>query len=107
MKKLAHGLAGATMFVAALLAAPPVASADPGGGEIWRCWYTRADSRVIPRTEYWSCVGGMIHRISTYDGRMLAKYDGDCANRVWQRDRSNTWVDMISICPPDGSPGGW
>ena len=106
MKKLVQGLVAA-MLIAAPLAAPSMASADPGGGgEIWKCWYARLDTRTIPRTQYWSCVGGIVQRISLYDGTLLAKYDGDCANGVWVRDHSATWVDMINYCPPDGRPRG-
>jgi hypothetical protein len=102
-KKFALGFVGAAMFIATPLTAPSVASADPGGGEVWKCWHTM-ETRTIPRSEYWSCVEGTIHRISTYDGRLLAKYDGNCANGVWQDDRSAAWVDVISYCPPDGRP---
>jgi hypothetical protein len=103
VKKLALGLAGAAMFIVAPLAVPSAASADPGGGgEIWKCWHTRSNTVQIPRTDYWTCVGGVVHRVSTYDGRLIAKYDGDCANGVRQRKRSATWVDMIKYCPSDG-----
>ena len=104
MRKLASGLVAAAMFVAAPVVAPSVASADPGPGEIWKCWYVRSNSQVISRDQYWSCIPGQVHRVSTYDGRLIAKYDAYCANGVWNRDRSATWVDMINYCPSDGRP---
>ncbi|MER7167713.1 hypothetical protein ABT336_16795 [Micromonospora sp. NPDC000207] len=105
MRKFALGLVGAAMLIASPLAAPASAApAQVSATEIWKCWTTRTGTETIPREQYWSCVGGVVQRISTADGSLIAKYDGNCANGVWQRNRNATWVDMILYCPSDGRP---
>lgn len=103
MKKSIMGLVGAAMLIAATLTAPSAASAEPQG-EIWKCRQTRQSDKTINRSQYWSCVWGQILVYSTADSRLLARYDGNCANSVWKRNKRATYIDMSLYCPKDGRP---
>lgn len=91
------------MIIAASLAAPSAASAEPQA-EILKCRQTRQSDKTIPKSQYYTCVWGMLRVIRVNDGSLMALYDGNCANGVWQRNRKATFFDMTQYCPKDGRP---
>jgi hypothetical protein len=97
MRKLVLGLVGATMLVAAPLAMPSAASAEPRY-EIWKCWHARSNTETIPKTQYWACPEGTILVIDTYTGNIVRRINGACANRVWQENRNNTYHEAVRRC---------
>lgn len=103
MRKIFIGLASAATLITAALAAPSPASAEPTG-EILKCRQTRQSDKTIPKSQYYSCVWGSLRVIRVNDYALMAIYDGNCANGVWQRNRSATFFAMTQYCPKDGRP---
>ncbi|BCJ56879.1 hypothetical protein [Micromonospora endophytica] len=103
MKKSIIGLVGTAMLVAASLSIPSVASADPSA-EILKCRQTRQADKTIPKSQYYTCAWGSLRVIRVSDSALMAIYDGNCANGVWQRNRNATFFDMTQYCPKDGRP---
>ncbi|WP_405116224.1 hypothetical protein OG559_15285 [Micromonospora sp. NBC_01405] len=97
MNKSILGFFGATMIIAATLAAPSAASADPAG-EIVKCWQPQTPTWTIPKSQYYTCVFGRLHVYRASDMAHLASYDGNCANGVWVRNHSATFFDMTQYC---------
>lgn len=103
MRKSILGLSAAGMLIAATLTAPSAASAEPYA-EVLKCRQVRQADKTIPKSQYWSCVWGLLLVIRINDGSVMAKYDGNCANGVWLRNRNATFFAMTQYCPKDGRP---
>lgn len=103
MKRVILALTSAVVVLAAPLVGTATASADPKG-YIWKCWYTRTNTFVIPKAEYYSCVNGMVYLQSTYDGSIIQPWlDGNCLNTVWVRNKSTTPETAFEKCKHGGS----
>jgi hypothetical protein len=97
MRKLFAGLATAAALTAGVLAAPSPASADPSAS-ILKCRQSQMSDQTIAKSQYWSCAWGQLRLLRASDYALLDTYDGNCANSVWQRDRSATFYDMQQAC---------
>lgn len=97
MRKRTLGLIGAMTLVATILLAPSPASAEPVY-QIWRCTQAMAPTMTISRTQYWSCPLGTIRVYESNTWNHIYTIDGLCANIMWNKDRSKTWLNAVWEC---------